>query len=179
MYSVIIGLLHTGIPTISDRQIWCDRHSFDYIILCYIDNRRCRTCDWLFTIVYNTRLAAYKGRLRVRPASQRIYINALRRARACVCVCTWKIVDDFVRVYKIRYKIIRYRALPGCVLLVLHTAKRVVTTGALPSAAASSGPSSFPPPSVASPPDAPNTSARSRRIDEWAAARWSCTRIIK
>lgn len=45
---------------------------------------------------------------------------------------------------------IRYRARPGCVLLVLHTAKRVVTTGALPSAG-SGGPSSFPPPRTAHP----------------------------
>lgn len=68
--------------------------------------------------------AAYKGRLRVRPAAQRVYINALWRARVCEkssssCVYT-----------KCDIIIIRYRARPGCVLLVLHTAKRVVTTGA-------------------------------------------------
>jgi len=74
------------------------------------------------------RQAAYKGRLRVRPAAQRVYINALWRAR----------VQNRRRTNAILYNNNNntiYRARPGCVLLVLHTAKRVVTTGALPSAA--------------------------------------------
>lgn len=73
-----------------------------------------------------TRRTAYKGRLRARPAAQRIYINALRSARGCVCGKYVYVKYDII----IQYKYDIERA-PAAVLLVLHTAKRVVTTGAL------------------------------------------------
>jgi hypothetical protein len=118
------------------------------------------------------RLAAYKGRLRVRPAAQRVYINALRRARACgKSPTTWYVYTKYDT-------IIRYRALPGCVLLVLHTAKRVVTTGALPSAGSGDAPARHPSLRRAPHPHPTHPHARARTGSTRAAGWCAFSRVV-
>lgn len=107
----------------------------------------------------------------MRPVAQRIYINALWRARVCE-----KRSSSYVFYTKCDIIIIRYRARPGCVLLVLHTAKRVVTTGALPSAG-SGGPPSFPPRRTPHPHHKTHPHARAHDASTNAAAGCRCARV--